>query len=937
MNLRARAWVIRTAASLTIGVLAPCLAHAVDNAATRAIAAKTAGKAMLHRDVGGRVTHLRSAATPIAVDPTLSSDARARAVLKQYRDAFLDPSIQLDLTTTRAAPLDPAGRNYVRYQQRFNGIPVRGGNVLVHLDPRGVTAVHSKLHSDLGHVATTPGLDAAQAQAIAERSIGKLFPKSRLSFTTPRLEIVNPDQLRGMEGGESRLAWFTVAVAIAPSVREFAWIDAQRGDVLLHFSQVAHASAVSVLDYAGACLDAAPVVTPYDNTNLPHPSGSDVETGYNNLTAAYTFYENSYTWLGFDGTDAKSQAAIVRVCDAEPSFAASPEKAEWFNASGSPDQLGQMLFATGVVAAEDIVGHEYTHGVIEYSSGLNLLQQSGALAEGFADVFGETIDQLQNTANDTGDTKWAFGEDATGGPFRNLSQPGDNSLPGKVTDTNFYCGTDNSIWIHRNGAVISHAFVLLADGGTYNGFTVTGIGVPKAARIFFETVTARLADSSTFDDAYIGFKAAADALVASGDITSSDRAQLAKVLDAVELDVTPCATLLNYCPTAQTPAMLFNEGFENTSSGLWTNTVTTGVNHWSDSGNDGAGVGTPAIYFAADPSKGTDPSGALNNIGLLPARGTYALWGATERRTTVAGRLGDSNVAMVTGVTLPVASNARMQFEGRFAFESASEYAAPDGTVTNYGADGGVIEYSINGGAWQDASALIAGGQGYNGVIDSGQSNPLGGRSAFVGSSTNAGYSSTQLDLSGVSLSGQSIRFRFRIGTDNFDDSMGWQIDDVKIYTCTDVALVVSPTEGLITSEGGGTASFTVHLGRAPQGTVTLNIESGNTSEGTVSAAELVFDSANYDQDQTVTITGVDDGASDGDTAYTVTVSVNQTNDPAYQGAQPVPVTVTNTTASAATGSGKKGGGGVGMPLLLVMLLLAIAHAVGTQRSRWNI
>ncbi len=99
--------------------------------------------------------------------------------------------------------------------------------------------------------------------------------------------------------------------------------------------------------------------------------------------------------------------------------------------------------------------------------------------------------------------------------------------------------------------------------------------------------------------------------------------------------------------------------------------------------------------------------------------------------------------------------------------------------------DGGILEYSTdNGVTWQDAKDLII-VNGYDGKIALSSSypsydSPLAGRNAFVGSSH--GYISTKLDLS--SLAGESVRFRFRIGTDVYGDSWGWFIDDVRIYTC---------------------------------------------------------------------------------------------------------------------------------------------------------
>jgi hypothetical protein len=93
--------------------------------------------------------------------------------------------------------------------------------------------------------------------------------------------------------------------------------------------------------------------------------------------------------------------------------------------------------------------------------------------------------------------------------------------------------------------------------------------------------------------------------------------------------------------------------------------------------------------------------------------------------------------------------------------------------------DGGVLEYSTNGGAaWADISGLPV-DAGYNGMIDS-ASNPLDDHPAFVSESN--GYRATRANLS--SLAGKSVRFRWRIGTDNTGSGVGWFIDDVRIYSC---------------------------------------------------------------------------------------------------------------------------------------------------------
>jgi hypothetical protein len=104
--------------------------------------------------------------------------------------------------------------------------------------------------------------------------------------------------------------------------------------------------------------------------------------------------------------------------------------------------------------------------------------------------------------------------------------------------------------------------------------------------------------------------------------------------------------------------------------------------------------------------------------------------------------------------------------------------------------DGGVVEYSSNGGAdWNDVGALFT-HNGYNATLSPSFGNLLGGRSAF--GDISKGYTSSRVDLS--SLAGQSVRFRFRIGTDNVIDDLGWFIDDIRIYTCGGTANNTAPT-----------------------------------------------------------------------------------------------------------------------------------------------
>ena len=80
----------------------------------------------------------------------------------------------------------------------------------------------------------------------------------------------------------------------------------------------------------------------------------------------------------------------------------------------------------------------------------------------------------------------------------------------------------------------------------------------------------------------------------------------------------------------------------------------------------------------------------------------------------------------------------------------------------------------------------------------------------------------------------------------------------------------VSPTWGLVTTEAGGTATFTVVLDTEPTADVTIGLSSSDRTEGTVAPASLTFTPANWNLAQTVTVTGADDAVVDGDVPYSI-------------------------------------------------------------------
>jgi subtilisin-like proprotein convertase family protein len=106
-------------------------------------------------------------------------------------------------------------------------------------------------------------------------------------------------------------------------------------------------------------------------------------------------------------------------------------------------------------------------------------------------------------------------------------------------------------------------------------------------------------------------------------------------------------------------------------------------------------------------------------------------------------------------------------------------------TESRMGFDGGVLEISVNGGAFQDilaAGATFAGGGYIQSINPNATGSALLGRQVWTGDSR--GYTATVVHLP-VGFANQTVRFRWRYATDNTFDGTGWRIDNVKVEDLT--------------------------------------------------------------------------------------------------------------------------------------------------------
>lgn len=136
------------------------------------------------------------------------------------------------------------------------------------------------------------------------------------------------------------------------------------------------------------------------------------------------------------------------------------------------------------------------------------------------------------------------------------------------------------------------------------------------------------------------------------------------------------------------------------------------------------------------------------------------------------------------------------------------------------------------------------------------------------------------------------------------------QLSETVNWNLTSAGFTTTATAGLKTTEAGGKATYAIALTSQPTADVTINLASSDSTEGTVTPS-LTFTAANWDTPQTVTITGVNDNAKDGDVAYKITSTITST-DSTYAALNPSTVlpdvSVTNEDNDSNNGSDNSGG-----------------------------
>lgn len=330
-------------------------------------------------------------------------------------------------------------------------------------------------------------------------------------------------------------------------------------------------------------------------------------TTYWNLHQAYNYYKIYHSRQSFDNANTQLDA-FSEVSGGL--FIASPNNANYSSIYHT------MHFGSGSTSSPsddwntlDIVGHELTHGMHQWSIGWNYAGEPGALDESFADIFGECI---ETHAKGLSAPDWLLGADR-GTPRRSFANP-NASAQGAQPDTylgNFWftvpgCTYDpingsptDFCGVHTNSGVQNFWFYLLVTGGSgtndnTQAYSVTGIGMNSARNIAYRNMDSYLTTSSGYVDAREGSIRAAIDLFGW---CSNEVLQTARAWYAVGV-ATVCPDWDYTVPCGNVPNNLVHRGINslltNTSC---TTTIVSGNNALFSSG--AAGGVTLKVGFTA--------------------------------------------------------------------------------------------------------------------------------------------------------------------------------------------------------------------------------------------------------------------------------------------------------------------------------------------------
>ncbi|MFD9393337.1 M4 family metallopeptidase [Streptomyces sp. NPDC060000] len=509
---------------------------------------------------------------PLAAPVQLSAAARTTLIKQQQADAP-ETAQTIGLGTKEKLVVkdvvkDADGTVHTRYERTYAGLPVLGGDLVVHESASGAAKGVTKANPATIKVATlTPKVAVAKAEKQALTAAKTAGSESTSADQAPRKVI-------WAANGTPVLAFETVVGGLqddgTPSELHVI-TDAATGKKLYEYQGIENATGTGKTLYSGTVsLTTTLSGTTYSLTdasrgghktyNLKHGTSSGTGTLFTNTTntwgtgaasssstdvtaAADAAYGAQETWdfykstFGRSGIKNNGVGAYSRV-----HYGSSYVNAFW------DDSCFCMTYGDGEgnldpLTSLDVAGHEMSHGVTANTAGLNYSGESGGLNEATSDIFGTGVEFYAANASDPGD--YLIGEkidiNGDGTPLRYMDKP---SKDGGSADS--WSSTVGNKDVHYSSGVANHFFYLLSEGSgsktingvsynspTSNGTTVTGIGRDKALQIWYKALTTYFTSTTNYKSARTGTLSAASALY--GGTTSTEYKAVAAAWSAVNV------------------------------------------------------------------------------------------------------------------------------------------------------------------------------------------------------------------------------------------------------------------------------------------------------------------------------------------------------------------------------------------------------------------
>lgn len=523
------------------------------NAAVNAPAHVPAGPPQVSFSDDGFVRYL-SASTegefPVVNAMAGQPEITAKRFLNQHGRIFGINSPAVDFTTLKLKARN--NRHYVRFQQTYSGLPVFAAQVTVQLNAQdGAECVFSDIERDTKslddkRISIVPILTAEQAAERAKSLMTAEAAGTPVATTPAQLAIFSPSVVG--EVGDPRLVWdLVVSTATMRRLRERVLVDGHTGELVYRYPLTHPELQRVIYDYSRGISvtneDGTIHTTwnPARNEGGPPAAEPQVNAAYDFIGATYNFYLTQHGRTNWHPFSPRVEA-WVRYC---PTVNQCP----WVNAEY--DSIGPELHFGEGFAVDDVVAHEYTHGITDFESNLIYRNASGAMNESFSDIWGEFVDLTFPSGNDSPSVRWLHGEDLPGGPNRNMRNPTAFNHPDRLgspwyvppppqpSQDNDYGG------VHSNSGVLNKLCYLLTDGDYFNGYSIFGMGIPRVADLFYELNANLLQSAPDWGDLYDALR---QAIINLG-WTKAEQDNLCRACLAVEIALRPRSLYVNKSAT----------------------------------------------------------------------------------------------------------------------------------------------------------------------------------------------------------------------------------------------------------------------------------------------------------------------------------------------------------------------------------------------------